>query len=63
MPPDQTQLNSERIDALAELIEQANVGPPEHVAALRDVEEIGEAAAVAEAHRNGEPPGNQGGQS
>lgn len=62
MPPDRTQLNRERIDALFDLLEEANIGPTEHMAELREVKGIGEAAEVAEAHRNGRAPPGKGGQ-
>jgi len=59
MPADRTQLNRERIDALTEILEEAGIATSEHVVALRDAEEIGEAPAIAEAARQGEPPGRE----
>lgn len=56
MPADQRQINRERIDALTELLEESGIGPTEHIAALRDAEEIGDASEVAAANRQGGKP-------
>lgn len=61
MPVDRTQLTNERIDALLRMISEdgttpAGETPVDHVAALRDVEQLGAADDIADAHRDGRPP-------
>lgn len=62
MPVDRTQLTTERIDALLRLISEngttpAGETPADHAAALRDVEQLGSADEIADAHQNGLPQG------
>lgn len=67
MPVDRTQLNDERTDALLRMQEEAgasaagNPPPADYVAALRDVEQLGDADRVADAHADGNAPPDVGG--
>lgn len=69
MPVDRTQLLEERTDALFRVIAEdgatpAGSAPADHVAALRDVQLLGDAGRVADAHADGRgPPTDLGGSS
>jgi hypothetical protein len=59
------QLLFERVEALFDMIETdgathaGDLPPVEHICACRETEELGQAREVADAHRDGLPPGGQ----
>lgn len=66
MPPSRDQLNQERLDALLAMLSDNQGGGPgsanrEHLEAVQEVTDFGEAEQVAETHRNGEPAPDVGG--
>lgn len=56
MPPNKTQIANERIAAILDILEEEGTIPAEHADALRSAEGIGDAAEVAQAHKNGNKP-------
>lgn len=66
MPVDRIQLANEQVEALLRLIEEDGAtppgeAPPDHVGAIRGVEQLGEAEAVADAHAQSNAPPDVGG--
>lgn len=66
MPPDQSQLNDERLDAYRAMIEEEGASPSgqlpdaQYISAALGAAELGEAETVREAHSRGDAPPQTG---